>query len=47
MKQQAEGGAGIIGAAVFSVNVVGEEKSFNFVRLVIAIQKFAQAASQK
>ncbi len=47
MKQQAEGGAWVVGAAMFSVNIVGEKHRLHFFGFVIAIEKIAEAAGQE
>ena len=47
VKQQAQGGSGLIWAAMFAVHVVGEEKSFHFFRFVIAVEKITQAPGEE
>src|SRR6516165_7805068 len=47
VKQQPQGRTRIIRATVFPIDTIGQEKSFHFLRLVIAIQKLAQAAGQE
>src|SRR5271155_791329 len=47
MEQQADGSARLVGTAVLAVNIVGQEQSLDFVGLVVPIEKFSQAASEK
>src|ERR1700692_4314253 len=41
MKEQAEGGARLVRASVFAVDVVGEEQRFYFFGFVIAVEELA------
>jgi len=47
MKEQAEGGARLVRASVFAVDVVGQEQRFYFFGFVIAVEKLAEAAREE
>src|SRR6516225_6680956 len=47
VKQESQGRARIVRAAMFPVDTVGQEKSFYFLRFIVAIEKLAQAAGQE
>src|SRR5208337_4560157 len=47
VEEQAECGAGLVGASVFAVDVVGEEQRFYFFGFVVAVEEVAKAAREE
>jgi hypothetical protein len=47
MEEQAEGGAGLVRAAVFAVDIVGEKQRFYFFGFVIPVEEVAEAAGKE
>ena len=47
VKQQAEGGSGLVRSTVLAVHVVREEERLDFLRFVVAIEEVPQAPGEK
>ena len=47
VEEQAEGRASVVGAAVFAIDVVGQDQRLDLLRLVVPVEELAEAAGQE